>query len=122
MRADDKTNNEPLPRIAPLRTTLGVNYTWQGLSLTTNATRHAKQSRVPAQDSLGSTAGYTLWNATAQYSFAATAFGRGTNASVFLIGNNLTNASAFNAASIDTIRNLAPLKGRSVKIGVRLDF
>jgi iron complex outermembrane recepter protein len=122
VRADDKTNSEPLPRIAPLRATLGIAYTWQGLSLNTNATRHAKQSRVPTQDSLGSTAGYTLWSATAQYSFALSPMGKGANASVFITGNNLTNARAFNATSIDTIRNLAPLAGRSVKAGVRLDF
>jgi iron complex outermembrane recepter protein len=122
VRADDKTNREPLPRIAPHRTTLGIDYTWQGINLSTSATRHAKQSRVPTQDSLGSTAGYTLWRVSAQYNFAISPLGKGTNASVFITGNNLTNARAFNAASIDTIRNLAPLAGRSVKAGVRLDF
>jgi len=122
VRADDKTNGEPLPRIAPLRTTLGVDYTWQGINISTSATRHAKQTRVPTQDSLGSTAGYTLWSGIAQYSFAFAPLGKGTNASIFIRGNNLTNVRAFNAASIDTIRDLAPLAGRSVKAGLRIDF
>ena len=122
VRADDKTNKEPLPRIAPLRVTLGVNYSWQGLSLTTEATRHAKQNRVPAQDSGGATAGYTIWRASVLYSLSKSLLGTGTSTSLFLRGDNLSNVRAFNAVSIDTIRNLAPLAGRSVIAGVRIDF
>jgi iron complex outermembrane recepter protein len=117
--AQDLTNREPLPRVAPLRTTLGLSFAKAGLSLSTEATRHAKQNRVPEDDSAGATAGYTFWNVNAQYSWR---MARDLNASVFLRGANLTNQRAFNAASIDTIRNLAPLTGRSIKAGIRLDF
>jgi iron complex outermembrane recepter protein len=119
VRAEDITNREPLPRVAPLRTTLGLSYAREGFTLSTEATRYAKQSRVPASDSAGETAGYTLWRISAQYSWRMAS---DVNASVFLRGANLTNQRAFNAASIDTIRNLAPLPGRSIKAGIRLDF
>ena len=41
---------------------------------------------------------------------------------VFLRGTNLTDRKAFNASSVDTIRGLAPLPGRGVKVGVQVNF
>ena len=119
VRAQDRSNREPLPRIAPMRSVLGLAFAHQGWKLDLDVEHAAKQNRVPSLDLLGETRSYTLLNAHAAYRFR---FGGGSDASVFLRATNLTDKRAFNASSIDTVRNLAPLPGRSVKLGLRLDF
>lgn len=117
-RAQDITNNEPLPRIAPLRMTLASVYTNGPWGLKAELEHAARQARVPANDLVGTTAAYTLANLAASYSMKLTS---GT-ALFFLKANNLGDRRAFNASSIDTIRALAPLPGRGVKAGVQISF
>lgn len=119
VRADDRTNNAPLPRIAPLRTGIGVVVGKEGFQFVANVDRTAQQSRVPDEVVLGPTRGHTLVSASALYTFV---FATDRTATFFLRATNLTDTSAFNATSIDTIRRLAPLPGRSIKAGVRIDF
>ncbi len=119
VRAEDRTNREPLPRISPLRITIGATIDWQRFLFSAELKRTARQSRVPQADTFGPTGGYTLLNATAQ---ANVNLGSRSTATFFLRGTNLTNARAFNAASIDTIRGLAPLPGRGIRAGLRVDF
>lgn len=119
VRAEDRTNREPLPRISPLRVTIGATIDWQRFMFSAELKRTARQSRVPQADTFGPTEGYTLLNATAQ---ANMTLGSRATATFFLRGTNLTNARAFNATSIDTIRGLAPLPGRGVRAGLRIDF
>ena len=46
----------------------------------------------------------------------------GADALWFLKIGNLGNTLAYNASTIDTVRYLAPLPGRSLKTGVRVTF
>lgn len=119
VRAEDRTNHEPLPRIAPLRFGVGSTLTSGCLRLTTDVERASQQSRVPVGEVGGSIAGHTLVNASVLYSMP---LGAGKSATFFLRGTNLGDVRAFNAASIDTIRYLSPLPGRSVKAGIRVEF
>ncbi|MCA2998094.1 MAG: TonB-dependent receptor [Rhodocyclaceae bacterium] len=119
VRATDRTNREPLPRIAPLRFGIGSVLASGGLRLAVDIERAAKQSRVAPTELGGAVAGYTLISASVMYNLA---IGAGKSATFFLRGANLADQRAFNAASIDTIRYLAPLPGRSIKAGLRVDF
>lgn len=117
-RAEDSTNNQPIPRIAPLRITGGLIWTMNNWGGRLDVQNVAKQNRFSSDDTGGATEGYTFVNAAATYGFKVDQI-RGT---LFLRGTNLTDRKAFNASSIDTIRNLAPLPGRGVKIGVQVNF
>ena len=119
VRAEDKTNREPLPRIAPLRFGVGSTLTSGGLRLNADVERAARQSRVPSGEIGGAIAGHTLVSASVVYGMPLAA---GKSATFFVRGTNLGDSRAFNAASIDTIRYLSPLPGRSVKAGVRVEF
>ncbi|MCB2050176.1 MAG: TonB-dependent receptor [Novosphingobium sp.] len=63
------------------------------------------------------TSGYTMINATLAYSLD---IGERANAELFLRGTNLANELAYNHASF--IKNAAPLRGRSLLIGLRAGF
>jgi iron complex outermembrane receptor protein len=119
VRADDRSRGQPLPRIAPLRVSLSSEVALSSWRLAVDLTRAAKQARVPDGENGGAVAGYTLLGASLLKTVALSA---NKSATLFLRGTNLGNARAFNAASIDTIRQLAPLPGRSIKAGVRVDF
>ena len=117
-RADDHTNNEPLPRIAPLRVTGGLIWAMGNCGARIDAQNVAKQNRFSSDDTGGATSGYTFINAAFTYGFKFSQ----TGGTLFLRGTNLTDRKAFNASSIDTIRGLAPLPGRGVKVGVQYNF
>ncbi len=117
-RAQDQSNGEPIPRVAPLRVSGGVVWAMNNWGARFEAQNVAKQNRFSRDDLGGGTAGYTFINAAATYGFKLNDI-RGT---LFLRGTNLTNKKAFNASSIDTIRGLAPLPGRGVKVGVQVNF
>lgn len=117
-RAQDLTNDEPLPRIAPLRLTAASVYLAGPWALKAEIEYAARQSRVPANELSGTTGSYTLISMAASYSMK---FNNG-SALFFLKANNLGDRKAFNASSIDTIRSLAPLPGRSVRAGVQVSF
>ncbi len=117
-RAEDRTNHEPIPRVAPLRVTGGVIWAMSNWGARFEVQNIARQDRFSSDDLGGATAGYTFINAAATYGFKFDQI-RGT---LFLRGTNLTDRKAFNASSIDTIRNLAPLPGRGLKVGVQVNF
>lgn len=117
-RAQDQTNGEPIPRVAPLRVAGGVIWAMGDWGARVEVQNVAKQNRFSRDDLGGETAGYTFINAAATYGLKFNQI-RGT---VFLRGTNLSNKKAFNASSIDTIRGLAPLPGRGVKVGVQINF
>ena len=118
VRAEDRTNYSPLPRIAPLRFTSGLIWSKGSWGARLEAQTIARQNRFSSDDAAGATEGYTFVNAAMTYGFQ---FSNVTGA-VFLRGTNLTDRKAFNAVSIDTIRNLAPLPGRGIKTGVQINF
>jgi len=78
----------------------------------------ARQTRVPASDLLGATPGYVLVNASLTQRFSAAG-----HAGVWVVKlNNLLDQRAYNASSIDTLRNLAPLPGRGIAAGVQFSL
>jgi len=116
VRGDDLTHREPLPRIAPLRATLGLRYD-QGPWLVSGQVEHAaRQTRVPAEDT--ATPASTRFNASLGYRHAL----GGAEALWFAKLQNIGNRLAYNASTIATVRELSPLPGRSVQLGVRVRF
>lgn len=116
VRATNLSTGEPLPRIAPWRAKLGSTYALEGWMLRAEVVRAGRQGRVPADDV--PTDGYTVLNLAVSKSIAWS----GQRALVYVKLDNATDELAFNAASIGTVRNLAPLPGRSLMAGVRLSF
>ena len=114
VHAEQTTDHEPLPRIPPLRYGARLTYddgTWgAGLEV-----RHAaRQDRFSADET--ATAGSTLVNANLTYLLAASRV----SYEFFVRGNNLGDARAREHTSF--LKNFAPLPGRGVTAGVRLNF
>ncbi len=114
VRGENRNTGEPLPRLAPLRLTGALVYAAGPWNARVDVSYSAKQTRVPANDT--PTDAYTLLGASITYKFKA---GR-TQTLVYLRGDNLTNQEARSATSI--LRDVAPLPGRSVRVGFRTTF
>jgi iron complex outermembrane receptor protein len=116
VRGDDLTRGEPLPRIAPVRATVGL--TWQSGPWGARAeVVHAwRQDRVPSDDT--ATPSWTLVNLSASYKFELAT----TSALAFVKLTNVGDTLAFNASTISTVRPLSPLPGRAVMAGLRVAF
>ena len=115
-RATNAATGEPLPRIAPLRTTLGLDAAsgaWAGRIEIEYA---ARQRRVPATDT--ATASHSLVNLSLTRKVAL----GGQDSLWFLKLNNLGDTLAYNASTVETLRGLVPLPGRALKTGVRVRF
>jgi len=115
-KATNRDSGEPLPRIAPFRTTVGLDARtgpWLGRFEVEYASR---QDRVPATDT--ETASYTLINLALARRFSLL----GSDALAFFKVNNLTDKLAYSATTVETIRGLVPLPGRGFKAGVRVNF
>jgi iron complex outermembrane recepter protein len=118
VRADNQTNNDPLPRIAPLRLNGSLIWASGGWGARLDVQHTAKQNRFSSDDALKATDGYTLVNAALSYYFANDVV----SGTAFLRATNIGNQRAFSASSIDSIRALAPLPGRGFKAGVQFSF
>jgi iron complex outermembrane receptor protein len=118
VRAVNSDTGAPLPRIAPARVGATVVWTQGPWSARLGFDRSAAQNKVPAGDQV--TAAYTLWNAAASYRQKIGAAGVLWYARL----DNLTNQLAYSATSIltSTAFGKAPLPGRSLKVGMRVDF
>ncbi|WER46175.1 TonB-dependent receptor [Cupriavidus sp. WKF15] len=114
VRGENRNTGEPLPRLAPLRLGGALVYGAGPWGARVDVTYAAKQTRVPANDT--PTDAYTLLSLALTYKFKTS----GTQTLVYLRGDNLTNQEARNASSI--LRDIAPLPGRSVKVGFRTMF
>lgn len=118
VRATNLDSGEPLPRIAPAR--LGATLAWaQGAWGWRLGAGHAMaQRRVPAGQL--ATPGHTLWNAALTYRVKA-----GPSQLLWYARlDNLGNRLAYAASSIltQTAPGRVPLPGRSLKLGLRVDF
>ncbi len=115
VRAEDRGTGLPLPRIAPRRFGVGLNYQWNSLSARIDATRVSGQGRVSANEL--PTDGYTMLNVGVSYrvKLAATS-----GLDVFVRGVNLLNEDARNHVSL--LKDIAPLGKRSGQVGMRLQF
>lgn len=118
VRGDDLQRGEPLPRLAPRRARLAL----QGKAGDWHAgagLRHAAaQKRVPASDQ--PTAGWTQLDLWVGGDLPAVPFGdRG---QWLLRLANARDSLAFNAASVSSVRTLAPMPGRSLTLSLRSGF
>ena len=115
-RARNADSGEALPRVAPMRLNIGLDTTigpWAGRIELDHA---ARQNRVPATDV--PTAGYNRVNLSLSRRFNLASG----DAVWFLKLGNLGDTLAYSASAIRTVRELAPLPGRSLKTGIRVAF
>jgi iron complex outermembrane receptor protein len=115
VRGDNLDRNEPLPRLAPRRIRLGLEAAWQGLRAGLGWRQLARQDRVPATDT--ATPGYSMLDL-----WASGRLPLGDDSTWFARLNNVTDTLASNAATIATMRGLAPLPGRALSVGLRSRF
>ena len=118
VRAEDKSTGLPLPRIAPRRYGLGLDYRYAQFGARLDATWVDDQNRVSANEL--PTDGYTMVNAALTYRVKLPVFHQQSFAEFFLRGTNLLNEEARNHVSI--IKDIAPLGRRAVMVGVRGNF
>jgi iron complex outermembrane recepter protein len=123
VRAQDLTNNAPMPRIAPMRFGTDVIWSRQAWGARFGFMSAAAQNRVPnnGTDSGVTTAGYTLWNAGLNYHLHSGP----THWLLFAKLDNITNKLAYSSTSVLTQtmgENAPPLAGRSLKVGAQVSF
>ena len=115
-RGSNADTGEALPRLSPMRIAVGLDVglgPWTGR---VDVEHSARQDRVPATDS--ATAAYSLVNLSLTRKFQL-----GESEALWFVKlGNLGNTLAYNASTVDTIRSLVPLPGRSLKTGVRFTF
>jgi len=119
VRATNTRTDEPLPRIAPVRVGATLAYGNGPWTARVGFDYNAAQKRVPLVGAR-ETDDYTLWNASLSYRqnvkrAALTWYAR---------VDNITNQLAYSATSIltTTAYPAAPLPGRTLKLGVRVNF
>lgn len=114
VRATQLDTGQPLPRMAPMRLSLGALYQSGPWHARGELQRIAAQNRT-APNELPSDA-YTLVNAFISYRLKSGA----TSWDLFARGNNLGNADARTHTSL--IKDIAPLPGRTLVLGLRATF
>ena len=123
VRAQNLTDNSPMPRIAPMR--VGADAVWSrnawGARL--GFMHAAAQNRVPNNGAHPgiTTAGHTLWNAGLNYHTHSGP----THWLWFAKLDNLTNKLAYSSTSVLTQTlgaNAPPIAGRSLKVGAQVSF
>ncbi|MEY5026346.1 MAG: hypothetical protein RLZZ244_1874 [Verrucomicrobiota bacterium] len=114
VRSRDENTGRSLPRIPSFRSQAALVYDWQNFQSRLETQYVARQNRTA--DNERSTAGYYLLNAMVSYRIP-----RGpSNWDVYLRATNLTNQEARMHTSF--LKEVAPLQGRSLTAGVRMDF
>lgn len=114
VRAEDRSSGQPLPRIAPLRVGVGLDYRQDRLGARVDATVYSEQDRVSANEL--PTDGYTMLNAAVTYRLPMA----GVRLEAFLRGVNLLDEEARNHVSFT--KDIAPLGRRSAQLGLRGRF
>lgn len=114
VHGENRSNGEPLPRLSPLRLGGSLVYAAGPWGARINVDWNARQSRVPTGDT--PTDAYTMLGIALTYKMKLS----GTQTLFYVRGDNLTNTEARSATSI--LRDIAPLPGRSVRIGMRTQF
>lgn len=108
----EESNGNYLPRITPNRFGASLHYSDRGFDASVSAVRHSSQTRL-AENELP-TDGYTMVDAELSYRFGSP------NLLVYLRGVNLGDEEARRHTS--PLKDLAPLPGRSMRVGLRMDF
>jgi iron complex outermembrane receptor protein len=114
VRSADRQTGRSLPRITPMRAQVALVHDWNGLQSRIETQHVARQNRTAENETR--TAGYTLLNAAVSYQFKAGP----SNLEFYVRGTNLTNRDARLHTSF--LKEVAPLPGRGVQVGVRADF
>ena len=104
-----------VPRIPAGRIGSTLSWNADGLRASVGAVRYMKQDKVAAYET--DTAGYTLVNAHFAWTFVNDDRSQW---EAFVDGNNLTNQTARPATSL--FKDVAPLPGRNISVGVRAYF
>lgn len=114
VEAKNTNTNEALPRISPARVGASAIYNYQKMGLRLDVDHTFAQNRTAQFER--KTEGYTMLNAGADYkmNFASSNF------MLYLKATNLLNEEARNHVSF--LKEIAPMMGRSVMIGVRTAF
>jgi iron complex outermembrane receptor protein len=114
VQAELTAQNKPLPRIPPLRGTLGLDWRYKALSFRPELILANRQDRV--FDNETPTAGYAVFNLNASYTFVTSRV-----AHVFSVGGyNLGDKLYRNHLSF--IKDFAPEIGRGVRLNYSLRF
>ena len=108
----EETTGPYLPRIPPLRYGLGLHYTRDVFEASVEAIRHDDQRKTAAGEL--PTEGYTLVSAEASIRFA------NEQILAYIRGTNLGDEDARRHTS--PLKDLVPLPGRSIQLGLRWDF
>jgi len=114
VRAEEGSNDAPLPRIPPLRWKVGVEGRSDYVDGRVEAWWVGEQSRVASFEL--PTAGYYLLNA----SLTVHPFATDRDVTLLAQGRNLTNQEARNHVSF--VKDFVPLPGRDVRLVVRVGF
>lgn len=114
VRATNRDTNEPLPRIPPMRFGFGFDYRFERFGARLDVLHARRQNRVAANEL--PTDSYTLVTAYLTYRIPVGP----TNWEAFLKANNLFDREARNHVSF--LKDIAPLPGRGVLVGVRGTF
>jgi len=116
VRASNRDSGQALPRQPPLRGTLGMSWQQGAWTARAEVQRASAQRRVPSTDE--ATAGWTLVNLSAGYTLN---LGK-QEALLFAKLQNVGNRLAYSATTTETLRQLSPLPGRAVTVGLRAAF
>lgn len=114
VNAEDRDGGEALPRIPPFRMTAALDYERGPFSARMEGQYAAEQNRH-ADDELPTDA-YFLVNASVSYEMKLGAV----DTTIYLRGLNLTNEEARQSTSF--LKDVAPLAGRGVVLGLRAAF
>lgn len=110
-KLDDGSN---VPRIPPLRVGSALHFEYDRWHAEFGATRYNKQDKYAEYES--ETDGYTLVSASVNYYLPAEL----ADITLFVKGDNLTDQEARVHSSF--IKNVAPLPGRSIRVGIKANF
>jgi len=114
VRSRDENTGRSLPRIPPMRHQAALVYDWHNFQSRLETQYIARQNRTAENEQ--PTAGYYLLNASVSYRIKSGP----TEWDLFLRGTNLTNQEARMHTSF--LKEVAPLAGRSITAGIRMNF
>jgi iron complex outermembrane recepter protein len=114
VRGTNRTSDEPLARLPPLRARIGLEATQGPWSVGASVRHLARQNRVPATDV--ATPSATLLDLSLGWRQRWGA----ADALLFARLDNVTDELAFNAVALRNARELSPLAGRSATVGLRM--
>ncbi|WP_238139411.1 TonB-dependent receptor [Roseateles aquatilis] len=116
VRGTNLDTHEPLPRLAPARASVSLQAQRGPWLIQASLRGAARQDKVPALDT--PTAGYGILRVNIARHFDL----GGMDAMWYVKLDNLANKLAYSASSVQTIRELTPMPGRSLFAGLQVKF